>query len=288
MELERYRALLCAIEKGSLSAAGEAMGYTPSGISRMMAALEEEHGFALLVRRREGVVPTKSCEEMIPVIRELVFSADKLSQLSGRIRGAETGTVTIGLAYHTWYSWLSRVAEEFRVQYPGIQIRYSSAYSLELAHQLERREVDFCIISKRGGDHGWIPLCQDPLMAMVPASHPLAQAESVPLASFETEPFIEMFSGIETDNANVFARQGIRPNTQYTISDVHAAYSMVEAGLGISMNNALNSRLWSGSVKFLPLDPPQLVEIGIATDPAMSPAAQRFLEFARPYFKELA
>lgn len=33
MELERYRALLCAIEKGSLSAAGEEMGYTPSAIS---------------------------------------------------------------------------------------------------------------------------------------------------------------------------------------------------------------------------------------------------------------
>ena len=45
MELERYRALLCAIEKGSLSAAGEAMGYTPSGISRMMAALEEGTAF---------------------------------------------------------------------------------------------------------------------------------------------------------------------------------------------------------------------------------------------------
>ena len=160
-----------------------------------------------------------------------MFSADKLSQLSARLRGAETGTVTIGLAYHTWYTWLSRVAEAFRREYPGIQIRYASAYSLELVRQLERREVDLCIISKRGGDHGWIPLCQDPLMAMVPASHPLAQAESVPLSAYETEPFIEMFSGIETDNANTFARHHIRPNTQYTISDVHAAYSMVEAAL---------------------------------------------------------
>ena len=62
---------------------------------------------------------------------------------------------------------------------------------------------------------------------------------------------------------------------------------MVEAGLGISMNNALNSRLWTGGVKFLPLDPPQMVEIGIATDPAMSPAARTFIEFARPYFREL-
>ena len=288
MELERYRALLCAIEKGSLSAAGEELGYTPSGISRMMAALEAEHGFPLLVRRRDGVVPTGGCVELLPAIRELLFAGDKLGQLSAQIRGTDTGTVTIGLAYHTWYSWLSGVAEAFSKAYPGIQIRYSSAYTMELLRQLEEREVDMCIISRRSGDHGWIPLCRDPLMAMIPPGHTLAQEETVPLDAFRTEPFIEMYSGIETDNANVFARYGIRPNISYSIADVHAAYSMVEAGLGISMNNALNSRLWAGNVKFLPLDPPQLVEIGIATDPAMSPAAQRFLEFATPYFSALA
>lgn len=48
MDTEKYRALLCAIEKGSLSAAGEALGYTPSGISRMMASLEEEVGLSFL------------------------------------------------------------------------------------------------------------------------------------------------------------------------------------------------------------------------------------------------
>ena len=56
MEIEKYEALLCAIEKGSFSAAAEALGYTPSGISRMMAALELENGFPLLIRRKEGVV----------------------------------------------------------------------------------------------------------------------------------------------------------------------------------------------------------------------------------------
>lgn len=287
MELERYRALVCAIEKGSLSAAAETLGYTPSGISRMVAALEEENGFDLLVRRREGVVPTRSCEQMLPAIREMLFSADKLNQLSAQIRGADSGTVTIGLAYHTWYAWLSGVVADFQKVYPGIQIRFASAYSAELTRQLAAREIDLCIISRRRGDHDWTLLRMDPLMAMVPASHPLAKEERVPLDAFRTEPFIEMYSGIETDNANVFARWDIHPNTQYTIADVHAAYSMVEAGLGISMNNALNSRLWAGSVKFLPLDPPQLVEIGIASDPALSPAAKRFLEFARPYFKEL-
>ena len=45
MESEKCRVLLCAIDKGSITAAAEAMGYTISGVSRMMAALEAEVGF---------------------------------------------------------------------------------------------------------------------------------------------------------------------------------------------------------------------------------------------------
>ena len=67
--------------------------------------------------------------------------------------------------------------------------------------------------------------------------------------------------------------------------DSLATYSMVEAGLGLSMNNAINGRAWSGSVRILPLDPPQSVEIGIASLPDLSPAARAFLSFlkAQPF-----
>lgn len=61
--------------------------------------------------------------------------------------------------------------------------------------------------------------------------------------------------------------------------DSLATYSMVEAGLGLAMNNALNGRAWSGGVRILPLDPPQIVEIGAATLPDLSPAARTFLDF---------
>lgn len=288
MELERYRALLCAIEQGSLSAAAEQLGYTPSGISRMMASLEDEHGFPLLVRRREGVAPTQSCQELLPDIRELLFSADKLTQLSAQIRGVDIGTVVVGTAYNACYEWLSGVTSAFHRRYPGIRIEFCSDYSTQLCRRLARHEVDLCIISRREGEHEWLPFRQDPLMAMVPAGHPLARAERVPLSAFAEEPYIETYAGLDIDNARVFAKYGIRPNTQFSTSDIQATYAMVEAGLGISMNNAYNSRLWAGSVKFLPLDPPQLVEIGIAADPAMSPAARTFLNFAQPYLGQLA
>ena len=42
MDTEKLRVLVSAVESGSLTAAAEHLGYTPSGVSRIIAALEEE------------------------------------------------------------------------------------------------------------------------------------------------------------------------------------------------------------------------------------------------------
>ena len=62
MELDRYRALVCAIETGSLSAAAETLQYTPSGVSRMVAALEDES----LVREAPAIVGCKTASALAP------------------------------------------------------------------------------------------------------------------------------------------------------------------------------------------------------------------------------
>ena len=87
-------------------------------------------------------------------------------------------------------------------------------------------------------------------------------------------------------DARVFARCGITPNLKFSTMDSLATYSMVEAGLGLAMNNALNGRAFAGGVRILPLDPPQLVEIGVAALPDLSPAARTFLDFLEPHLVE--
>ena len=83
-ESEKCRVLLCAIDKGSITAAAEAMVYTISGVSRMMAALEAEVGFPLLRRSREGVTPTNECCRLLPSFREMVAQAEQCRQIAGR------------------------------------------------------------------------------------------------------------------------------------------------------------------------------------------------------------
>ena len=114
----------------------------------------------------------------------------------------------------------------------------------------------------------------------------MAWLPALPVAAFAKEPYIETYPDKDIDNARVFARCGITPNLKFSTMDSLATYSMVEAGLALAMNNALNGRAWSGGVRILPLDPPQIVEIGAATLPDLSPAARTFLDFLEPHLVE--
>lgn len=286
MGLDRYRALICAIETGSLSAAAEKLRYTPSGISRMIAALEEESGFPLLRRERSGVCPTKECELLLPAIHELIHADDNYAQISAQIRGFDVGSVTVGTAYSAFYTPLAKMISAYHTIFPGIQVQICGGYSTELLSRLREHQIDICIISKREGDHSWFPLLQDEMTAWLPATHPMAKLSSFPVEAFSKEPYIETYPDRDIDNAHVFARCGVKPNQLFSTLDSLATYSMVEAGLGLSMNNAINGRAWSGSVRILPLDPPQTVEIGIATMPSITPAAKNFFTFLKSHLSD--
>ena len=222
MDTEKCRALLCTIETGSLSAAAEQLGYTPSGISRMMAALELETGFPLLVRSRSGVEPTAECTQMLPVIRELAHWGALYTQRAAALRGLETGVITVGSAYSACYDWLSKTIAQFSAAHPGIEVRVLQGSSTYLYAALAEHRADFCIVSYREGNFEWLPLWHDPLVAWLPGNHPRANAASFPLRAFETEPHIETFPAQDTDNDRAFAQNGITPNTRHTTIDIHA------------------------------------------------------------------
>ena len=133
MELDRYRALVCAIETGSLSAAAEALQYTPSGVSRMVAALEEETGVPLLLREHSGVHPTKECEKLLPAIRDLLHAGESCAQL---LRAAARAGCWHGYRRHG----IQRVlfaARAHHIGFPRALRRHSGAAARWVQHRAD-------------------------------------------------------------------------------------------------------------------------------------------------------
>ena len=282
METEKYRILLKTIETGSLSDAAEALGYTPSGVSRAISALEEETDLILLKRTHTGVTPTKECEELLPSIIKIVRQEEQLNQMASQLKGLEKGEIVIGTAYNNFYPQISKLIYDFTRKYPDIEVQIVEGASSALVRMIENNAADFCIISRRKGKYHWVHVLEDELVAIVSRDSVYASKQTFNIKDFEKEPFIEIYSGQETDNSLFLDEQRIKPNTKYKTHDPYAAYAMVQAGLGVTLTNKIWLQSLGDQVAALPLSTPHIVNIGIAMQPEelASPAAKRFFQFS--------
>lgn len=283
MDTEKCVVLLTAIDQGSLSAAAETLGYTPSGVSRLVASLETELGLPLLVRSKGGVTPTPECEVLRPRLAELAALGRACREEAAAVRGLEAGTITVGSAYRPLYRVLAATIAAFSAAHPGIQVRIEHANSSTLAAGMATHSIDFSLMSRREIDCRWTPLSQDAMVAVLPPDHALARAQSFPIERLLDDPFIELYPGEDCDNSRTLAAAGIRPRAAYTAHDTSAAFALVEAGLGIALMNDIYARAADAHVAVVPLAPARIVEIGIATPPGRpSPALAAFEAFAVP------
>ena len=122
MDVTKCEAFLAAIDHGSLTAAGVFLGYTQSGITRMINALEEEVGFPLFIRTKKGVSPTENGKAMIPAFREIVRAHNHALEIGADIRGILSGALTIGSYYSVSAMWLPPILKRFRQLYPNVRI----------------------------------------------------------------------------------------------------------------------------------------------------------------------
>ena len=96
MDSKKVHALLLAIEKGSLTSAAAELGYTQSGLTHMMNALEEELGLNLLVRSKNGVRLSPAGQALKPRMQAFLDAADALEADASRLRQRSSSTLRLG------------------------------------------------------------------------------------------------------------------------------------------------------------------------------------------------
>ena len=72
VDSKKLEILMTAADLGSFTKASEVVGYTQSGLTHMMDALEKEVGFPLLQRSHNGIQLTAQGQRLMPAIREFL------------------------------------------------------------------------------------------------------------------------------------------------------------------------------------------------------------------------
>ena len=73
MTLRQYEAFLKTVECASVSAAAQALGVSQSALTQLLAGLERDCGFPLLVRNRGGVHLTPAGKALLPAVQHYCF-----------------------------------------------------------------------------------------------------------------------------------------------------------------------------------------------------------------------
>ncbi len=283
METARCKAFFYAAEIGSITKAAEELNYTTSGVSQLIQAFENEVGVQLLHRNKKGVSLTEEGEHFMPAVRQLLKSEETIQQLSSEIKGLSVGTVTIAAYSSIATHWLPEVIRQFREEYPGIEIRLHEGVRQEVEELLKSRKADIAFMSyKEPMPFEWIPLAEDPMLAVLCKSHPMAKRKKYPLKACENETFIMPAQGMDEDVNNMIEENDLSVDIGFQTHENFSAIAMIERGLGMSIMNKLITEKFDFDVVKIPVDPPQHITFGIAIHSIENspPAVRKFVDVA--------
>ncbi|MDE7260836.1 MAG: LysR family transcriptional regulator [Oscillospiraceae bacterium] len=285
METRKWEAMLAAVELGSFTRAAARLGLTQSGLTHMMNALEKEAGLPLLVRDRSGVRLTAAGERLLPAIRDLLQASGRLESQIAAQAGRQNGSIRVAAYSSVCMHWLPTIVQQFRWAHPDVSVDIRMGSVEEIYRWLQEGSVDVSFASRQDRwKFDWVPLWDDPLLAILPPDYPAGDLERFPVAAFEGKEFLMPSLGFDLDILGVFEAQGVHPDIRSNTAVEDAAIlSMVEHGLGVSILSQLVLEGRRHNVLALPLDPAACRHMGAAVRPEgeAPPLVRELIEYAQ-------
>jgi molybdate transport repressor ModE-like protein len=244
LDVRRLVVLREVAVQGSFSAAAQALTYSQSAVSQQIATLEREAGTRLVERNGRSVRLTDAG-------RALVRRADAiLTELEGAesdlraIAGLHGGQVRVSTFASAASALLPEAAAAFRDAHPGVRVELSLVEATDEAVEgLRAGRTDLALLAEPLADPAPVEthhLLDDPMLAVLPAGHPLARRRALRLADLAAEPWVLGGGPGCSDRATILRAchaAGFEPrvSVEFPTDDYHATQGMVAAGAGITL-----------------------------------------------------
>ena len=267
MDSKKLEILMTAADLGSFTKASEVVGYTQSGLTHMMDALEKEVGFPLLQRNHNGIQLTKQGLELMPAIREFLRANANLENQIQQIAQQKEEIIRIAAYSSIAMHWMPELLYRFKRICPNVNVDLRMVdHALEPFELLEAGLTDVIFASKQNYNScDWIPLYNEKMYAILPKDYPLNGRAHFPLQEFETQEFLMPYGRFDIDVYSAMKPLGIKLNATTSRVDDETLIRMVGRGLGVSMMTELMIRGRTDDVLCVPVTPEAIRELGMGT-----------------------
>jgi DNA-binding transcriptional LysR family regulator len=240
VNLQQLRYVVALAEANSFTKAADAMFVVPSALSQQVGRFESEIGLRLFERTTRSVSLTPAGEALMPLVRQVVAGIDQIAVDAQALGGTVVGRLTVGMMEIPSESLdVATLMATFHSHYPDVSVTLRSGGSDVLVEAVRDRKLDAAIVgsnvSSTGGVLTFTHLFSEPLIAIMPADHPLTKKSSVSLTALAALPFIDFPPGYglrhETDRgfANVTRR------VAFEVTRVDEVTHFVRKNLGVAL-----------------------------------------------------
>lgn len=225
-------------ETGSFTRASEQLFLTQPAVSQQVRQLTETVGEPLFdtIGRRTFLTPAG--EELLSAWKGIQLQWQQFEENLQATRSLHRGTLRLA-AVSTAKYFVPRVLGPYCAQHPGIDVKLEVANRDRLIERMQANLDDMYVMTKPPEDMDLTcdSFLDNPLVAIAPASHPLANAGMLKLQDLAEERFImrEQGSGTRIAIENYLSQHGATLNVRMELGSNEAIKQAVAGGMGLSI-----------------------------------------------------
>jgi DNA-binding transcriptional LysR family regulator len=267
--IRQLRAFRAVARHGSFRAAAEALALTQPAVSAAVRELEQLLGVALFERSTHRVALTPMGTALLGEAEAVLHGFDQGVAAMHRAVQRQAQRVRLAVLPSATHLVAPRVAR-WRKWNPPVEVELRDVLNEELLAALVAGQVDIGVgiaLDLPPGIEA-VPLREDPLVAVVAASHPLAARRSLRWRELRDEPLALFAQGSNYELALLALRQaGVSAEPAHRVIYSEPLYSLARAGLAVG----IISRLYLATAQMR----------GLAVVPLRDPLVQRQLVLLR-------
>ena len=245
MTLTELKYIVAVAREKHFGRAAEACHVSQPTLSLAIKKLEEELDVKLFERSASEVAVTALGEEIVRQAQGVLEQAAEIKEIAKRGKDPLAGPIRLGVIYTIGPYLLPDLVREVIRAVPQMPLMLHENLTVKLLEMLRNGEIDCAILAEPFPDAGLAvaPLYDEPFMAAVPASHPLAARATVTAEELKSETMLLLGAGHcfrdhVLEVCPEFARfanhtDGIRKT--FEGSSLETIKHMVAAGMGMTL-----------------------------------------------------
>ena len=253
--LDQVRCFVAVAEELHFSRAAERLSMTQPPLSRQIQKLERAVGAVLLERDNRRVQLTGAGEAFLDEAYRLLNLVDSAGDLARRVDAGTAGVVRLGFTAVSAISVLGPLLRRINGELPDVEVLLSERVTGAQVDGIRRGELDIGL-ARPPFDTGYLDsqvVLREPLMAVVPAAHPLAAVDR-PLHPLDFEG--QRVIGYHPQQSRYFHELVVRfltnahPRVEQRVHQILTAMLLVAAERGLALAPASAASLHVEGVVF--------------------------------------